>query len=190
MKTQTLQKIKGYAYDKFSCYKGCQHGLDHALRVVNNAKRMVKILKVEKRIDVNLLYASCWLHDIAVIDKNNNVISSLYFHFFESSINKKHIRRVLERFPLSKSEFQTIVNAIINHPHSIPYRSLNRNGDIYLKILQDADSFDYISDERLKSFNSNRWYLTPISNLYICLVKKNIKYFLNYPELAKYIDQF
>lgn len=190
MDTKTLKLIKEFTYSRYSDYLNRQHSIDHTLRVKKNATNIVKILKMENNIDINLLTACCYLHDILMIKNHDSFLVSLYFHLFERSINRKGIHIIVDRFNLLKSEHRLLTTAIVNHPHSIPYHILNKRRDLYSKILQDADTIDYISEQRLKIFNMKRWYLSPISKLYIRLIKKNIKYFLNFPELAKKLSLF
>ena len=189
MNTQDVEKIKSFAQEHYSKSKG-QHDIHHVERVANNALLITDILGKKDEIDRNLLEAICYLHDILMIKKKRNFFLSLYNHIFERSINRKHLHTTIEKFGLPENESKILIRAIINHPYSIPFCILNKNNDIYSKILQDADSIDYISDQRLKSFNKTRRFLSPVSSLYIYLIKESIKYFLNFPELAKKLNLF
>ena len=189
MNTQDLEKIKSFAQERYSKSKG-QHDIRHVERVRNNALLITDILGKKDEIDKNLLEAMCYLHDILITRKKGNLLLSLYNYIFERSINRRHLGSIIKKYNLPENESQLLTHAIINHPYSIPYRILNKNNDIYSKILQDADSIDYISGQRLESFNKTRGFLSPISTFYIYLIRKNIRYFLNFPELGNKLDLF
>ena len=189
MRTADLQKIKSFAEGKYSQNKG-QHDIRHVERVSANALKITDILGKDHEIDEDLLSAAGYLHDILKTDMKGNLVLSLYYYFFERSINRKHLGAILKKFNLPENESQILESAIINHPYSIPFRILNKKNDIYSKVLQDADSIDYISDSRLASFNKKMWFLSPISKLFISLIRKNIGYFLNFPEVAKRMEMF
>jgi HD domain len=189
MGTTDLQKIKSFAQEKYSQNKG-QHDIHHVERVSTNALKICGILGKDHEIDRNLLSAAGYLHDILITNIKGNLLLPLYYNFLERSINRKHLGGVIKKFNLPENESQILSEAIINHPYSIPYHILNKNNDIYSKILQDADSIDYISDARLASFNKKMWFLSSISKFYIYLIRKNIRYFLNFPEIAKRMEMF
>ena len=189
MGTADFQKIKSYAQGKYSQNKG-QHDIQHVERVSANALKITDILGKDHEIDRNLLSAAGYLHDILNTNIKGNFLLSIYSYIFEKSINRKHLGKIIEKFNLPKNESSILSNAIINHPYSIPFHILNKNNDIYSKILQDADSLDYISDSRLTSFNKKMWFLSPISKLYIYLIRKNIRFFLNFPDVANRMEMF
>jgi len=59
-----LNKVKNLVNEKVKGISDPQHGFIHLQRVANFAQKIVKTLKVENKIDVNLLSAACYLHDI------------------------------------------------------------------------------------------------------------------------------
>ena len=179
-----LENIKAFADEKYYQRKG-QHNIQHVKRVARNALNITDILGDKYKIDRNLLEAICYMHDYVIINKKHNIFLSLYNHIFEKSINRRHLQKSIGRFKLPEEEKKTFVNAIINHPYSIPYHHLNRNKDLYSKILQDADSLDYISKERLKYSRKVIKLLSPFVKFYVNLIKKEIKHFLNFPQLAQ-----
>lgn len=185
MDVKTLKQIEKYTYHAYKKYLNRNHSIDHTLRVLKNAKLIIKFLKIEGQIDKNLLTACCLLHDILITKKGDNIIDSFYYYIFEKEIIKKNIGDIINNFALSEGDANILKTAIVNHPDSIPLGILNKENDYYSQILQDADSIDYVSEIRLKRFNKNRKYMSVFSNLYICTIRKNIKYFLNFPQLAE-----
>ena len=81
--------------------------------------------------------------------------------------------------------------AIYSSPFSFPFKKLNRNWDLYTKILQDADTLDFFSYEREASFNKVKEkivfyaFLGLFSDRALSYGRKNIANYLNFPELAK-----
>jgi hypothetical protein len=189
METTDLQKIKSFAFKRYS-QNTSQHDIRHVEMVNNNALKICAILGKDREIDRNLLSAAGYLHDILKTNIKGGLIFSMYYYLFERSLNRKHLSGIIKRFNLPENESKILENAIINHPHSIPFHQLNGKNDIYSQILQDADSIDYVSDTRLVSFNKKMRFLSPISKLYIYLIRKNIRFFLNFPEIAKKLDSF
>jgi len=186
MDTKTLEIIKNYSIKEYSKSVDKFHDLKHIERVVKNASWIVRKLKMEDLIDINLLNASCYLHDILIANRNaKNNFSQLYNNLIERSLNRKYMMKILDFFDLDTKEKQILSVAIINHPNSIPFRILNRQGDLYTKILQDADSLDYISLNRQQNLIEEKGkLLNQIANKYIFWIRKNIKKYLNFPELA------
>ena len=79
MTEDKLKEVKEFVEKQTCDIKDLQHNCEHAKRVASNAKRIVQILKVEDKINLNLLIATCLLHDINhAIDK-----PSLINYFFE-----------------------------------------------------------------------------------------------------------
>lgn len=184
MNIRTLLQIKQFCLVKYSLTKDKQHNLEHVKRVSQNAIKIVQYLGIEKVIDLNLLEAACYLHDVVVSSNKGSNLSLLYSHLFEKSLNKKYIPKIIQQFNLPQKETQILINAIINHPGSIPYRRLNKQKDLYSKVLQDADSLDYISIQRQISFIQTKGkILSFVSKLFLFQIRKNIKFFLNFPNL-------
>ena len=184
MDAKTLEKIKDYAKLVYSQNNDFSHNLEHSERVVQNALKIVNVLDYKDAIDKNLLISTCYLHDIVVCKNKGKLLFSVYYHLFEKQLNRKYLPEIIKRFDLSKQESQILTNTIINHPYSIPYRILNKNGDLYSKILQDADSLEYVSIQRLKArYEAKGKILFYIAKLFVFIIRKNIKYFLNFPDL-------
>ncbi len=194
MDFSTLEEIKRFAYSKTNEVKNPMHDLEHIERVKNNADFIIESLGYKDNIDLNLLYAACYLHDIPVNIPEKYFLGAFGKHFFEKKIIKKYLHNILDKFSLSMHDSSILSETLINHPFSIPYRHLNKEGNLYTKILQDADSIDYFSFQRqnhlkrIKNKSLYYWLLSNISGLYFYLGRKIIRYFLNYPNIAyKYI---
>lgn len=164
-----------------------QHDFEHIERVRKNALKITKILRLENKVDKNLLQAACLLHDL---------IYSVYppsfkIYLLEGYLTKKIVPSILDKIGVKEKDKTTIINSIGRHPHSFPLKMLNKNSDFYTKILQDADTLDLFNEERLKSFrrSSQKSIFHKILSILAVPVFKygriNIKKFLNLPEIAR-----
>lgn len=194
METETLSEIKKYAKSAVNAFSNPLHTLSHLERVSENACWIAKVLGREDKLDINLLQAACYLHDIPFSIPKKYFFGAIGKHFFEKAFIKKYLPEILDRFKLNPEEKQILFGAILNHSFSIPYRRLHKNKDIYTKILQDADSIDYFSHEREGSLRRARgkslyhFLLSTLSGQYFILGRKNIRLFLNFPNLLNYGD--
>ena len=181
------RKIRQFAVLEMTKTKDPQHDSSHIERVKNNALQIIKILGLEKEIDINLLKVICLLHDFTYTVKK----PSLYTYFFEGHLERKVIQKVLSEFAISPRMRETIVNAVYRHTHSFPFRRLNKNRGIYTKVLQDADTLDLFTRMRVKTFNDSHAegvFKSLMGKFSYCLVKygrKHLAKFLNYPSIAK-----
>jgi len=187
MNIQTLEIIKKYSVAQYSRSKDPLHDISHVERVVKNAIKIVDALCLRNTLDLNLLIACCYLHDVVIVQQNNNnFFQRAKNHVFEPYLNKKFLPKILNQFDLSKDERSVILRAIVNHPHSIPYRKLNKKGDWYTKILQDADTWDYVSREReIRAFEAGGIFIQPLLKIYFNCMRIAIKAFFNNPQLHK-----
>jgi len=98
---------------------------------------------------------------------------------------------VLDELGIRSSEREVIENAIYSSSFSFPFRRLNKNKDLYTQILQDADTLDFFSKEREKSFDKVKkdfgFYniLGLVSTGALKYGRKNLSKYLNFPQLAK-----
>lgn len=186
MDIKTLETIKNYSIEEYSNSIDKQHNISHVERVAKDALWITNVLSLESSIDKNLLQAACYLHDVLIAKRNaKNYFSQFYNYVIEKSLNKKYIGKVLERFNLTPKEKQILEVSLINHPYSIPLRILHKQGNLYLKILQDSDSLDYVSLEKQQSlFEAKQKILIFITNMYLTWIRNNFKKYLNFPELA------
>ena len=147
MTDQQLQKIRDYAKTKMEKSLSRQHDWDHVQRVANNAVAIARSLEV-KDIDLNLLRAICYLHDITYSQHK----PSLRVYFREGKIAYNLLSRQLKPFNLSQKDKKIALNAIKRHPFAFPFRRLNKKQDVYTKILQDADFVDTFDPSRVANF--------------------------------------
>lgn len=183
----TYKEIRAFALSRMAKLKNANHNDVHITHVENNANSIVKILGVEKIVDRNVLQVACLLHDLTYTAKK----PSIYTYIFEGHIVRKIVREVLEKFSIPEKSKEIIVEAVYHHAHSFPFRRLNKNHDIYSKILQDADTLDFFDCLRLKMyikehdkgiFRNQRKF---ISSKMVEYGVNNLDKFLNYPMLAK-----
>ena len=182
-----LNKVKNLVNDRVREIKDIQHGWIHLQRVADFAQKIIKTLKVENKIDVNVLLAACFLHDI-----NHTFYSpGLLNYFLERKRLKKVLPKVLAGLDIDEREKVILENAIYLSPFSFPFKMLNKNADLYTKILQDADTLDFFSYEREVSFNKAKKnivfyaFLGLFSDRALAYGRKNIVNYLNFPQVAK-----
>lgn len=187
MNIQTLEIIKTYSVAQYTRSLDALHDISHVERVVKNAMKIADALQLHNTLDLNLLIACCYLHDVVIVQQNNkNVFHRIKNHILESGLNKKFLPHILDRFDLSEDERLIIFRAVVSHPHSIPYRRLNIKGDWYTKILQDADTWDYVSREReIRAFEAGGIFIQPLLKIYFNCMRITIKAFLNNPQSHK-----
>lgn len=147
MTDKQLQKIRDYSKTKMQQSLSRQHDWDHAQRVANNAVSIALSLEV-KDIDLNLLRAICYLHDITYSQHK----PSLKVYFTEGKIAHKILSKQLKTFNISLKDKKIMLNAIRKHPFAFPFRRLNKKQDVYTKILQDADFIDTFDPSRVANF--------------------------------------
>lgn len=190
MNYSALEDIKVYSNLETSKKINPFHDFGHLERVNRNADLIVEILGLKNDLDINLLHAACYLHDIPVNVSKKYFLGDLGKHIFEKEIIKKYLPNILDNFSLTQHDKNVLYKIIFNHPFSIPYRHLNKDRGIYTKILQDADSLDYFSFERqnnLKIIGSTSLLysvLSKLTGLYFLIGRKIIRLFLNFPNIA------
>lgn len=144
MTNNQLKEVKSFIKEKAKKIKDPQHGRDHFQRVADHAQKIVNALNIQDKIDLNLLLASCYLHDI-----NHAFYSpSLMNYFLERKKLRLILPKILADLPINENDKKIIENTIYSIPFSFPFKKLNRNGDLYKQILQDADTLDFFSRER------------------------------------------
>jgi hypothetical protein len=181
-----LSKVKNFVNERRRKIKDPQHGFLHIQRVASFAQKIVKTLKVEDKVDLNLLQAACFLHDI-----NHTYFSPGFLNYFlEKRRLKKVLPKVLAELNIAADEKIIIENAIYSCPFSFPFKMLNPNGNLYTKILQDADTLDFFSKEREESFNKAKkkiifYALLGLFSKYALIYgRKNIANYLNFRKVA------
>ncbi len=187
MTEKKLKEIKQWARNKIENIRDPQHGWSHLQRVADNALKIVKSLGLENEVDINLLQATCYLHDMNPASYSPGLLN----YFLENKKIKLVLPKVLSELEVKDSERKIIEKAIYSGSFSFPFKRLNKNGNLYTKILQDADTLDFFSEEREKSFKKATKkfvfyaFLGLFSNLALNYGRKNLKNYLNLPQLAK-----
>lgn len=185
MNQKQLNKIKKIATAYIEKSRQSRHGFDHVWRVKENAFKIVRFFRLEKEVDGNLLQAACFLHDVSQPrQKPPPVLRYLFEGFFTKRLASKIIKAVSIDIP----EQQIILNAVSKHSKSFPLRRLNQKEDLYTRILQDADTLDFFNKRRVKKIKNKNWFTKIISPLIDCFLsygEKNLKKFLNFPEIAE-----
>lgn len=187
MTRNQLKEVKKGVKKKISNIKDPQHGWKHLQRVADYSQKIVKSLKLEEKIDKHLLMATCYLHDISQASYSPGLLNYL----LESRRLKLVLPGVLSKLEVDEDEKKIIENAVYSSPFSFPFKRLNRKGDLYTQILQDADTLDFFSKEREDSFKKARkafsFYaiLGLFSDFALKYGRNNIGKFLNFSQLAK-----
>lgn len=187
MTNNQLKEVKSFVRGKVKTIKDPQHGWEHVQRVANYAEKIVKSLNVQKKIDLNLLLTSCYLHDIVHAYYSPGLIN----YFLESRRLRMVLPKVLVDLSIKKSDEKIIENSIYSSTFSFPFKKLNKDGNLYQQILQDADTLDFFSKEREISFEkaskmfSFYAFLRIFSDWALKYGRKNLKNYLNFPQLAK-----
>jgi 5'-deoxynucleotidase YfbR-like HD superfamily hydrolase len=188
-----LEQIENFVKNKTANLKDLQHSYDHLQRVAKFAIKITQSLKIENKIDKNLLLACCYLHDI-----NNAFYSPGFINYFsEPKRLKLVLPSILDQINVDRHEKKIIENAVYSSPFSFPFRKLNKDQDIYAQILQDADTLDFFSKEREISFKKARnffsfyAFLGLFADWGLRYGRKNLKKYLNFPQLAqeKYVQR-
>ena len=142
---------------------------------------------MEGKIDIHLLLAACYLHDIS----HATYSPSLMNYFLEKKRLRLVLPKILAGLPVNENDKKIIENTVYSIPFSFPFKKLNRNGDLYKQILQDADTLDYFSKEREVSFEkASKMYIfyaffRIFSDWALKYGRKNLKNYLNFPQLVK-----
>ena len=187
MTENELKEVKAYVKKTVSNLKDPQHGWKHLQRVADYAKKIARTLSADDKIDINLLLAACYLHDINRVYYTPSLVNYL----FETKHSKSILPQVLDELGIRLSEREVIENAIYSSSFSFPFRRLNKDKDLYTRILQDADTLDFFSKEREISFKKAKkdymFYtlLGLFSDWALRYGRNNIKNYLNFPQLAK-----
>ncbi len=187
MTENQLKDVKTFVKKAVSNNKDPQHGWKHLQRVADYAKRIAKSVGVEDKIDIQLLLAACYLHDI----NRAYYTPTLVNYFFETRNSKSILPAVLSELNIKGSEKVIIENVIYSSSFSFPFKRLNKNKDLYTQILQDADTLDFFSKEREISFKRVKKdyvfysFLGLFSDWVLKYGRINLENYLNFPQLAK-----
>jgi hypothetical protein len=187
MTESKLKEIKNFVKRKIDKMKDSQHGWKHLQRVADNARNIARSLRVESKINMLLLLAACYLHDI----NHAFYTPGLMNYFLESRRQRRVLPGILSELKIDGEERRIIENAIYSSSYSFPFKRLNKGGDLYTQILQDSDTIDFFSKQREISFKKAAaefgfyFFLRPFSKWALRYGRNNLKNYLNAPELVQ-----
>lgn len=183
MDQQQLKKIQFFAKNAMLKSKDISHDWSHIERVVTNARGIVNYLNLD--LDKNLLEACVLLHDLSYSENRGNILLK---HSFEVPMTLRLLRKAFmsELNFVSVQDQSVIIEAIKHHAFSFPYHRLNQKRSLYSQVLQDADTVDVFSKERLQQARQRKSLLITYRLLKFIynFGFHNLKYFLNFPQLA------
>lgn len=186
MTSQELQEVIGFAKTKMDKSRDPKHDFDHLKRVAQNALKIVQLLKLKDKVDINLLQAICYLHDLTYVRYKASIITYL----FEGYLIRGRLREAYRTINIDPQEKKIIHRAITKHPHSFPFRLLNKGDTLYTKILQDSDTLDFFHELRIKEFRDSYkdsffdWFWQTVIDLVTKHGTENISVYLNFPQIA------
>ncbi len=126
MKRKDYELIEGYM---LSCMKDSAHDKEHIYRVLNVA---LEIAEKEKGADIDILIASCLLHDIARQEQYKNPA------FDHAALGAEKAYKFLRENGFSEEFSKSVFHCISTHR----FRGNNPPQTIEAKILFDADKID------------------------------------------------
>ncbi len=177
---QQLEAIKNKAKTEMSNTNNLLHQMDHIHDVVDNARELTQILNLQDKIDNNLLLACCYLHDLTYA--SNPFFLKAYI--FEGKLVQKPARKILKQVNANIPDTQSILHALKNHPHSFPFKKLNKDQDLYSSLLQDADTIDVFDEDRLKKLFHSLGIKNRIIKSFVKFGFENLEDYLNFPSVA------
>ena len=186
-----LNEVKKFAKKAYAKTLDPQHDFVHVDRVAKKAIKIVEILKLGREIDVNLLQAACYLHDLAFIKHKPGFVTWLR----ETRYLKDILPGILKQFRLAETDRYILSEAVYRHTWAFPFRFLNRKYSLYAQIVQDADMLDSINKARVLGLNESkklyRFYrfLTLFSGLFVKRMKKKMASYLNLPQILEYLKE-
>ena len=166
--------------------KDSVHDWSHIQRVVVNASKIKKLLSKEKQeqVDDKILIIACVWHDVSYVFYK----ASLVQYFLEGKRCAKICRFYFKQERLPEKEIDLICDIILHHPWS-NFKLLNKHRSLYHQIVQDADTLDMFSLERLKQVNKYskkilywKFVVKILKPLFLDYFLKNKKRFLNLEE--------
>lgn len=183
MTAQKLGEVKKYMEEKM---REKSHNLHHLERVSQEAARLAQLLPEGKELDLNLLQAMGYLHDVTYITHH----TGFYSYFFEKYLVRRALKGILAGLKIEGREAELIATACANHPHSFPLGNLNRDSNLYTQLLQDADTLDFFNYGRWRVMHARLDKIPLLGNPLVRVVekvldygKKNIRRYLNLPAL-------
>jgi HD superfamily phosphodiesterase len=181
-----LTKIRKFVYKKMKDVPDLQHDLEHVEMVRRNALKIVEILGLENDLDLNTLQAACLLHDLTFTEHDPSFKSYL----LEGMILEKQLPPILDKFEVSEKDKARILEACVYHTFAFPFKRLNKHRGLYARVLQDADLLELFNKKRIKKIEISKkkflYYrlLSFVSGPALAFGRRNIRMFLNFPEIA------
>lgn len=157
--------------------KCSQHDFKHIQNVISNSIEIAKRID-NKEIDLNLVRDIAIFHDITYLYYKSSVFTYLGEPFFV----KKLLQKELNNYTFTEENKKILLDACISHPHSFPFRKLNRNKSVYAQILQDADTIDSFDSKRVKKFNKKAPILSKVTDSFVEYARRNLGKYLNLNE--------
>lgn len=183
MDQNQLKKIELFAKNAMLKSKDISHDWGHVERVRKNSLNIADYLNLD--LDKHLLEASALLHDLSYSENRGNIFFK-YFYEVRMTIELLQKAFKFELSFVSSQDQNIIIEAIKHHAFSFPYPRLNKKRSIFIQVLQDADTIDYFSKERFKQACQRKTLLITYKLLKFIydFGFHNLKYFLNFPQLA------
>lgn len=175
MTHKELSTIKQYALKAYAGSIGNSHDLEHIRNVYKNASYLAK--KHAIKVDTNLLEAICYLHDLTYTKYSVGLRAWL----FESRYVKKELDTIFHagNVSINDDDKQILYDAVVNHPHSFPFRVLNKQRSIYAQLLQDADTVELFRLQRISHLPKKFIVVVPLILLSVYILKKSKRFFMN-----------
>ena len=115
MTEKKLRKVKHWVKNEIENIRDPQHGWNHLQRVSDYARKIVKSLELENKVDINLLQAACYLHDISQANYSPGFLN----YFLESRRLKLVLPKILSKLEVDNSERRIIEKAIYSFRNGI-----------------------------------------------------------------------
>ena len=169
--------------------KDINHNWAHLERVAANALKIKSLLSADSQSrtdDKILILAAVW-HDISYAFCRAGFIQYL----LEGRRSRKIVNQYFQAANLDPQEAKLIADIIVHHTFN-NFGATNRKRSFYHQIIQDADTFEMLNKERLKTAtaaakHSFYWFvaikiLKPVFFVFFLRFKS---YFLNLKESAE-----
>ena len=105
MTRNKLFEIHDFVRSEMSKSKESMHNWDHIKRVSKNAIKIVEFLKVKDDLDLKLLLAACYLHDLAISQQRFSKFRFFINYFLESFLVSRYLPNILLKLDISLIAF-------------------------------------------------------------------------------------
>ena len=127
---------------------------EHTFEVVKFSESIARKLNLNEE-EINLAKAIAYFHDIGrfeQVTKNNTFLDSVMDHA-DYGIDLLFNRGLIEKFNIDKKYYQVIYKAVKNHNKLEIIDELEKDEEIFVKLIRDADKID-IYRVRVKYMNN------------------------------------